>query len=185
MSQLRLVFVAALLLTAAAGCATVNPTPTPAPTPNLDNRPADFKVIYEWQEGSLPPPYHYEYTITLNPDGQGQIVMVPDYSFSNPPTWTEPFTITSAALDQLYRLLIDQGLFTQRWQAQSDPPVGGSFDSLHITAHGQQVAIPSFVIQTQANAAEDIATTIQALVPQTIWNKLNAQREQYVAEHAR
>lgn len=178
MHKLHLVFATVLLFTVAAGCTSVNPTPNP-----LDTRPTDFSLVYEWQEGSLPPPYHYEYTITIDPTGQGQIVMVPDYSFSNPPTWTETFTITPAALDQLYRLLIDKGLFAQGWQAQQDPPVGGSFDSLHVTAHGRQITVPSFVIQTQANAAEDIATAARALVPQPIWDKLNTQREQYVTEH--
>ncbi len=169
-----------LLLILATGCATVSPTPNP-----LDTRPADFNLVYEWQEGSLPPPYHYEYTITIDPAGQGQIVMVPDYAFSNPPTWTETYALTSAALDQLYRLLIDKGLFTLRWQAQDQPPVGGSSHSLHVTAHGQQITIPSFVIQTQANAAEDISMAIHALVPPNIWDKLNTQREQYVTEHKR
>jgi hypothetical protein len=148
-----------ILLILATGCTAMNPTPDP-----LDSRPADFKVVYDWQEGSLPPPYHYEYTITLAPDGQGQIVMVPDYAFSNPPTWTETFTVTPAQLDQFYRLLIDKGLFTQRWQAQADPPVGGSYDSLKITAHGQQIAIPSFVISAQAAAAKDISAALRALV---------------------
>jgi hypothetical protein len=178
MHQLPLVFAAVLLFTLSVGCTAVNPTPN-----SLDTRPADFSLVYKWQEGSLPPPYHYEYTITITPDGQGQIVMVPDYSFRNPPSWTETFTVTSTALDQLYRLLIDKGLFTQRWQAQSDPPVGGSFDSLQVAAHSQHITIPSFVIPTQANAAQDISTAVRALVPQTIWDKLNAQREQYVTEH--
>jgi hypothetical protein len=156
----------------------MNPTPNP-----LDQRPQDFKVIYEWQEGSLPPPYHYEYTITIKPSGEGEIVMLPDYDSDATPYWVEPFAVTPTALDQLYRLLVDKGLFTQVWQAQSDPPVGGSYDSLQVTAHGQQIEIPSFVIAAQATAAEDIATAVRALVPQDLRDKLNTQREQYVREH--
>jgi hypothetical protein len=175
----RLILSSLILLILATGCTAMNPTPDP-----LDSRPADFKVVYDWQEGSLPPPYHYEYTITLAPDGQGQIVMVPDYTFSNPPTWTETFTVTSAQLDQFYRLLIDKGLFTQRWQAQADPPVGGSYDSLSITAHGKQITIPTFVIPSQAAAAEDISTALRALVPQDLWDRLNTQLEKYQQEHS-
>lgn len=170
--------IVAVSLMLLSGCTAMNPTPNP-----LDTRPADFNVIYEWQEGSLPPPYHYEYSITIKPDGQGEIVMLPDYDSDTTPYWIEPFTVTSSALDQFYRLLIDKGLFTQRWQAQSDPPVGGSYDSWQVTAHGQQITIPSFVIQTQAKAAEDIATAVRALVPQQLWDKLNAQREQYVRDY--
>ncbi len=174
----RLTFATAVLLFAAAGCAPATPTPDP-----LNTRPADFSLGDKWQAGSLPPPYHYEYTITIDPAGQGQLVMVHDYAFRNPPTWTETFTLTPAQLDQLYQSLFDKGLFDQHWQAQEQPPVGGSHDSLRVTAHGQQIIIPSFVIPTQANAAEAIGTAIHALVPQTSWDKLNAQREQYMAEH--
>jgi hypothetical protein len=175
----RLILSSLVLLLLATGCAAMNPTPDP-----LNSRPADFKVVYDWQEGSLPPPYHYEYTITIEPGGQGQIVMVPDYAFSNPPTWTETFTVTPAQLDQFYRLLIDKGLFTQRWQAQSDPPVGGSYDSVSITAHGKQISIPSFVIHAQAAAAEDISIALHALVPPDLWGKLDTQRGQYQQEHS-
>jgi hypothetical protein len=171
-----LIIAASLILFA--GCTAVNPTPDP-----LTTRPADFKVIYEWQEGSLPPPYHYEYTITIQPDGQGEIVMLPDYDTDATPYWVEPFSVTPAALDQFYRLLIDKGLFTQAWQAQADPPVGGSYDFLRITAHDRQIDIPPFVIPAQAPSAEAISAAVQGLVPQGIWDKLNAQREQYVRDH--
>lgn len=160
------------------GCTTMNPTPNP-----LNTRPPDFNLVYEWQEGSLPPPYHYEYTITIKPDGQGEIVMLPDYDSDATPYWVESFTVAPAAFDQFYRLLIDKGLFTQRWQAQSDPPVGGSYDSLQVTAHDRQINIPSFVIPTQATIAEDITAAVRALVPQDLWDKLNAQRAQYVIDH--
>ncbi len=179
----RRITITVLLLLVVTGCTSV--TPTPAPTPNLDTRPADFNLVYNWQEGSLPPPYHYEYTITIQPDGQGQIVMIPDYSSRQTPSWTETFTVTATTLDQFYRLLIDKGLFAQRWQAQSEPPVGGSSDSLEVTAHNRQINIPSFVIAAQATAANDIAAAVRGLVPQDIWNKLNLQREQYMAAHAK
>jgi hypothetical protein len=176
---IRLAWITALLLLGTAGCAAMNPTPNP-----LDTRPPDFNLVYEWHEGSLPPPYHYEYTITLGPDGQGQIEMIPDYASDRTPHWTEPFTLTPAALDQFYRLLIDKGLLTQRWQAMSDTPVGGGSESLLVTAHGRQITIPSYVILLQAAAVEGMAEAIRALVPQTLWDKLNTQREQYMQEHS-
>jgi hypothetical protein len=61
--------------------------------------------------------------------------------------------------------------------------VGGSSDALQVTAHGQQIEIPSFVITPQAAASDNIGAAVQALVPQDIRDKLNAQREQYVREH--
>jgi hypothetical protein len=170
----------AVLLVLLSGCAALNPTPNP-----LDTRPADFNLIYKWLEGSLPPPYHYEYTIEVKPDGQGEIIMLPDYDSDATPYWIESFTVTSAALDQIYRLLIDKGLFTEIWQVQSDPPVGGSHDFLRVIAHDRTIDIPAFVVATQAANADAITAAVRALVPQNIWDKLNAQREQYVHEHER
>jgi len=58
--------------------------------------PADFALVYSWREGSLPPPYHYSYTISLQPDGAGELVFVPGYSGGETPIWTETFSVSSA-----------------------------------------------------------------------------------------
>ena len=42
------------------------PLPPPANVP-----PADFALRYEFREGSLPPPAHYEYSIRIGPGGRG------------------------------------------------------------------------------------------------------------------
>jgi hypothetical protein len=146
-------------------------------------RPDDFSLQYEWREGSLPPPYHYEYTISIAPDGRGQVVMVPDYPSDKVPTWTETFTLQPAQLDTLYQSLVEQGLFRQSWRAQDNPPVGGSSQSLVITAQGKTVVLPAYVLIEQEAAAEEIYAAVMALVPKPIWDKLNAQREQYMQEH--
>jgi hypothetical protein len=180
--RLLLVFVVALL-TLLAGCTFM------IPTPGEQTRPDDFHLTYRWQEGSLPPPYHYEYTITISstgqvsPTGQGEIVMIPDYDFNEPPTWTEAFTADAEQMDTLYSTLVANGLLSQRWRAQGDPPVGGSSQSVTAMARGQTYAIPSFVPASQENAAANIAAAIEAFVPQAIWDKLEAQREQYMEEH--
>ncbi len=166
-------------LLAVLACSVLNPKPTPMTT-----RPDDFSLLYEWREGSLPPPYHYEYTITLDPAGAGQVVMVPDYPSSGVPEWTETFTVEPAAMDDLFRLLVAKGVFTEKWRAQDMPPVGGSSDSASITANGQAVTIPSFVIDQQAESAADIAAAIRGLVPQAIWDKLEGQRQQYMNDHS-
>jgi hypothetical protein len=146
-------------------------------------RPDDFHILYEWQEGSLPPPYHYEYTITISPTGAAEIVMIPDYPSDETPAWTESFTVDSAQMDALYDTLITNGLLDHNWSAQDDPPVGGSSQSVTITANDQQIEIPSFVLPEQQSSAAAIHAAIEALVPQEIWDRLNAQREQYMEEH--
>lgn len=149
----------------------------------LATRSEDFNVVYEWQEGSLPPPYHYEYTITVTPDGEGTIVMTPDYPAEGVPVWTETFALEPAHMDALYQLLVSNGLFHNSWQQESEPPVGGSSQSIVITAHGREITIPTFVSAAQQEAASRIHAAMEALVPETIWAQLNAQREQYIQEN--
>jgi hypothetical protein len=151
--------------------------------PTVDERPADFSLVYEWREGSLPPPYHYETTISVAPDGAGTITLVPDYPGPDVPVWTEAFSLDTAALDSLYVRLAAEGAFSTRWRAQDDPPVGGSYHWLTLTTGGQQIEIPPFPIDSQADAADRIEAAVTSLVPADVWDSLHARREQYVAEH--
>jgi hypothetical protein len=45
------------------------------------------------------------------------------------------------------------------------------------------VVLPAYVLIEQEAAAEEIYAAVMALVPKPIWDKLNAQREQYMQEH--
>jgi hypothetical protein len=145
--------------------------------------PEDFTIRYEWREGSLPPPHHYEYSIILGPDGQGQVVMQPDYPGEGTPTWSEVFLAPPAEMERLFRCLVSQGLFTQRWRQQEDPPVGGSSQSLRATVRGRAAHVPFFVLPAQAAAVEEMCVAVKAIVPQAIWKKLYARREQYRRKH--
>jgi hypothetical protein len=174
MARRLLIFLALPLI----ACSVFSPA---LPTPGA--RPGDFSVRYDWFEGSLPPPYHYEYTVAIAADGTGTVTMVPDYPGDAVPVWTESFTLDQAALDDLYRQLAASGAFTTRWAEEDDPPVGGSYATTSLTANGASVSIPSSVVPAQSAAQGEIAAAINAQVPQEIWDRLQAQRDAYVAEH--
>lgn len=143
-------------------------------------RPNDFSVLYQWKEGSLPPPYHYEYRIELSSSWQGKVIMIPDYPSVAVPIWTEAFVAQSVALDKFYQLMIDEALLTNIWQAQSSLLVGGSSESMTVTANGTIITIPAFILPQQASAATNIFTALKALVPQVIWDKLHVLRKDYI-----
>ena len=153
-------------------------------TPAMDTRPSDFSVRYDWYEGSLPPPYHYEYTLTIASDGSGTVTLVPDYPGEGVPEWTETFTLTPEALDALFAQVVEHGAFSTRWREVDDPPVGGSFYTVALTANGETVTIPSFVPENQAGAQDAISAAIRAAVPAEVWQTLDSQREQYVEENS-
>jgi hypothetical protein len=146
-------------------------------------RPDDFSLRYEWREGSIPPPYHYEYSISIKPDGRGQVVMVPDYHSDQVPIWTETFRLQPTELDALYASLTEQGLFRQVWQAPHRLPVGSSSQTLVIVAQGKSIVLPDYVVPEQAPAAKAIYATVIELVPKSIWTELYARRAEYVKEH--
>jgi hypothetical protein len=147
------------------------------------SRPEDFQVQYEWSEGSLPPPYHYEYTVLIGPDGQGEVRMTPDYPGPDVPTWTETFSLTPEEMDSLYAGMAAQGLEREKWAEEDDPPVGGSSAWMVVTSRGKEIRIPSFVPARQAAKAQALGEAVVSAVPQPFWDSLNARREAYMVEH--
>jgi len=161
------------------GCAALGTQTDPA------RRPPDFRVVYEWQEGSLPPPYHYEYVVTVTADGRGQIDFFPDYSGAAVPKWTESFTVSEDRLDALYQLMIDQGLLKTTWREMARPPVGGSHRSVDVTVGGRRVTVADYLIREQQTAASRIFQASKDLVPPDLFARLQAKRDAYVKQHER
>ncbi len=157
--------------------------PTKTPGGKMKPQPADFSVSYEWRAGTMPPPYHYEYSIHIGPGEQGQIVYQPDYDFEDVPRWTEPVTVTKQQLADLYEMVVDRKLLREDWGNVKDPPVGGSLQWAVITADGKTYEIPTHLEGFKAEAAARLYDAVRALVPQETWEKLETQREQYVEEY--
>ena len=144
-------------------------------------RPKDFSIQYWWMEGSVPPPYHYEYSIYLGPGSKGKIVFYPDYPMEKPPVWTETFSVDDRTLDELYALIVEKQLFTIKWTEIEDPAVGGSLEWLEVVAHEDQIMVPSAINESQV--VNDVYSMIKSLVPRRIWSKLMHQRDQYQWEY--
>ena len=141
--------------------------------------PADFSVTYEWRAGSMPPPYHYEYTVKVTQDGAGTVVYIPDYPSDKVPTWTETFTLTPDQVSALYKLVVDRRLLRNLREA-GDPPVGGSVQWAEITANGKTYELPREIAgpdRQDANALYDYMR--DTVVPKAVWDKLEAQRQEY------
>jgi hypothetical protein len=160
-------------------------TPTPMPTtPMPAERPEDFRVIYNWDVGSLPPPHHYSYTITIGPGGEGEIEFVAGYeslSYDDPSIWIEEFRVSEEELDALYHSAYLAGVFEDEWVQMEKKPTGGSTDRMIVIAYGRQYEIPSHVVGEAKTKALELR--IEDSVPQEIWDKLNEQYEKYVEEY--
>ena len=142
--------------------------------------PQNSTIEYQWIAGSMPPPYHYEYMIRISSSGEGTIVYCPDYPSAGIPEWKERFTISSEQLEQLNQVMEHNGLFTERWQAQTRHIVGGSYEYLSVAGNGKKIEIPPFVIPEQNESANNIYSAIRAITPEVILDKLEAQRQEYM-----
>jgi hypothetical protein len=158
----------------------VEPQSTPIPR----EKPADFQLTYAWEVGSLPPPYFYEYTITLGPAAEGVIRFGAGYPGADRAEWEETFALGAADLMLLFEALTAAGAFTDAWRQREDIPVGGSAGRLSITADGVQYKIPSFIAdEEQARAMDEIYARIDRLVPAALWEILYARQAQYELAH--
>lgn len=152
--------------------------PTPA-----SGAPADFCVIYHWQEGSVPPPYHYEYEIRVGPGPLGQVVFYPDYPGQGTPKWQEDFALSAADLDRLYGLMDRQHIFQQQWQSPLRQTVGGSLEFMDISVSSNHSRVPSQLVEKDAALVREIYDALRSLVPQALWEDLHARRQVYENEH--
>jgi len=143
----------------------------------------DYSLRYSWTEGSIPPPHHYEYDILFDSTGNGSVAMIPDYPGQDVPCWTEPFAVAPDAARDLLALMVSEGLLTRKWRAVPRPPVGGSHAWLTVTAAGRQIKVPPFPLKSQQEHAAKIFVAVRALVPQSVWDKLDAQRQLYIQGH--
>lgn len=144
-----------------------------------ETMPEDFRLVYLWREGSLPPPYHYEYRITLAPDGAGLIEFWPDYPSATTPLWSEPFSVSAETRQGLYAIMRTAGVWGGTWQESNPPRVGGSTATLEALAHGTAALIPGDLIDDQARRMAPVYAAIQQLVPQPLWESLHTKRQQY------
>ena len=170
---IALILLTAILMTACAVPKTIS-----------EERPDDFQTVYHWSTGSLPPPYHYHYTIAIGPEAQGTIVFTAGYSDDGPLVWTETFPLSEDEMDALYARLHQIGVFSKTWQQVEDVLGGGSVYELSVTAYRKVYNIPAYIDGAeQARDMRAMADELKALVPQSIWDDLYAKHNEYVIEN--
>jgi hypothetical protein len=147
--------------------------------------PPDLTIRYEWDSGSLPPPYHFEYTILVGPGNQGEIAYRPGYPTDQPPEWAEVFTVSESKLDQLHKFLLEGKIHTRRWQTLSEGFLGGSDANLSGTIDDEHFSIPGNLIPSDKALIAPLYLIIQNLVPPAIWKQMDDQRQKYVSERER
>ncbi len=140
-------------------------------------KPDDFTIEYQWREGAVPPPDHYAYTIRINRDAEGEIEFRPDYPREDVPVWKESFAVDEKALERIYGLMVDCGMFRETWETDERIPPGDSIETLDVISQGNHVHVPGNI--KNPVDMNELYNAIRGLVPQAIWKSLMARRDQY------
>jgi hypothetical protein len=98
---------------------------------------------------------------------------------------TEKFTVEAKKLDDLYRLMVEKGIFKGKWRHLNEGITGGSSEGMTIKARTQRIVMEDYPISEETAFAQELYSAARALVPKEIQNRLTAQREEYERKHPR
>lgn len=140
--------------------------------------PGDFAINYTYISGTVPPPYHYEYTVHIDSDGNGSISYVPDYVFDT--AWKETFKLDKKSMKRIWRFLKKNDFFNIKWTKADNHSVGGSLQYLDVYADNKSYTIPAF--PTEKKNAEKFLAAVKELIPQSAMNTFSIKRDKYIED---
>jgi hypothetical protein len=145
-----------------------------------NTRPEDFSLSLYWNTGALPPQYRYSYSINLQSTGQGIFEYQAGYEKDEEHYWQADFSLSDNQMDTLYRYLLDNDLLRSDWQT-GRPLMGGKGTGIDISANGENFSIPSVseLEQKERDVVQETIEAINELVPQEIWNEMDARQDAY------
>ena len=156
---------------AIAGCGGDEEPPTPT------GAPSDFVLSFEHIEGTVPPPFHFEWRVEFDADGAGSATYAPDYPGKGVPRYQATFEVDQSERDDLYETLSSRGTLIDL-QAAENPPVGGPRDTATITARDEIYRVPAY------DSGGDpplryLTPRIQDLVPARDWERFEREAKRY------
>lgn len=122
--------------------------------------------------GSLPPPHRRSSEIRIEPDGSAAYESLLGYDRSDSRNrLLSNFVLDAAQRAQLIDLCARLAVFSTEWREVERPNVGGPSVVLMLSDGNRTARIPSQPIESQRAARDELVTSIQALVPETLRRK--------------
>lgn len=129
-------------------------------------------VTYEWNSGSVPPPYYLEVRVVIRSDGSGTLEGRPDYPANRPPVWTWTFAVPAAALDGVAAAVADAEARGAPGEPPGGPPhTGGAVESVVAERAGQEGSLPP---------DPALVAAVRRAVPSEVWAELGARRDRTI-----
>jgi hypothetical protein len=168
---LRVVAVALVLLVA--GCSQPQPG---TPAAGEDVMPADFAGTVEYGNGSVPPPYHFEWVVRF--DAKTVTVdWTPGYEDVEP--WTEAYEIDQAKRAALYADLRDIGVFTFE-DSPDEGLAGGSIGGVELVANGERHDTGSLgTSRAGQDVLDEVVTAVKKVVPADMWTRMEDKQTEW------
>jgi len=144
------------------------------------------KLVYYYNAGSLPPPYHYHYTISISKDGQGELLHTTGYTDKEKNTSKHNFNLSDKELKVLIKAVKESEVLKSdiKQRPGEEIPDGGHSDELTFysqtgeTKTGNIIKlVPSYPDLKYEETLNKLYSVIIKCVPDDIWNKVNAREE--------
>lgn len=127
--------------------------------------PEEFSFEYQWQMGSVPPPYYYEYSIKVEANGAGAVELLPDYPMHHPVPRTLEINVGHFSLECLYIEMTKDELFEKECRGVDSNWGGESLSSLVVRAWGKEYKVPSLISSADRRRLEPVFLAIRELIP--------------------
>lgn len=146
-------------------------------------------IQYFYNSGPLPPPYHYNYEVTINNDGASSLNYRLGYDEQNP-YLNYSFILSKENMKVLSDKISLSQLSTGKIESEPENhhPVGGSLEKarLIITKANPDLdqppkafESPYFPTEKYKKNLEELYSLINKLVPDSIWSDVKAKKSEY------
>jgi hypothetical protein len=136
-----------------------------------------MQINYLYAAGSMPPPAHYEYSITINDQLAGEIIFYPDYPADNTPFWQYTYNFTAALWEEIIDFTAKNQFISKKFASLENPPIGGSLHYLTIFTAQKQIKINSQI--KQKALLLQFAELLKKTIPPDIWSELQEKHKKY------
>jgi hypothetical protein len=150
-------------------------------------------LIFHYQSGTVPPPYHYSYDLSIKNEGVGYLTYSPGYSGDT--AWNYNINIDKSSINKLNDEIQTSKVLLGSIQSlpSGKQPIGGSLQNLTIIISDTNpnadhppltIVTPYFPTQYK-EALDSLYDSIKELVPQSIWDEIDQNREVYIKNHSK
>ncbi len=146
-------------------------------------------LTYDYSEGPLPPPYHHEYSISINSDRSANMTYKLGYN-ADDPSYNYSFTLDEGSMNLLNEKVVESRILEGSTEAvpENEHPVGGSLNrvTVYVVNPDPNLDQPPLVFQAPyfpkkeySKGLNELYECINGLVPQDVKTDIEKRRTDF------